>query len=145
MQIDAINLRLAPRKLHVRRVRELSLDEVIPSLEARPRAGANYGDFQYMTDERSADFMTKGIMSLYLPEDGKAAMPEGQLGPSREEWMQLYVLAHTDKARACDECAAHYRQTDGQLYWSDDLQFSPSCPKPATPYTASWGGRRLPR
>lgn len=56
-------------------------------------------------------------------------MPEGQLGLSRAEWMRLYVLAHTDKARAYDEYAAHYRQTDGQLYWSDDLQFSPYLPE----------------
>ena len=126
--VDAIKLRLAPRQLHVRRVRELCLDDVIPALEAQARAGATYGDFQYMTDETSPDFMTRGIMSVYLPEEGEAIMPEGQLGLSQEEWLRLYVLAHTDKARAYNEYAAHYRQTDGQLYWSDDLQFSPYLP-----------------
>lgn len=127
--VDVINLRLAARRLHVRRVQELSLDEVIPGLEDQAKAGAAYGDFQYMTDETSPDFMTKGIMSVYLPEEDKAAVPKGQLGLSQEEWMRLYVLAHTDKARAYDEYAAHYRQTDGQLYWSDDLQFSPYLPE----------------
>ena len=43
--------------------------------------------------------------------------------------MRLYVLAHTDKARAYDEYAAHYLQTDGQIYWSDDHQFSPYLPE----------------
>lgn len=127
--VDAINLRLAPRRLNVRRVQELCIDDVIPALEAQAKAGATYGDFQYMTDEKSSDFMARGIMSVYLPEDGKAAVPEGQLGLSQEEWMRLYVLAHTDKARAYKEYAAHYRQTDGQLYWSDDLQFSPYLPE----------------
>ncbi len=127
--VDAINLRLAPRQLHVRRVQELCLDDVIPALESQAKAGATYGDFQYMTDETSPDFMARGIMSVYLPEQGQAVIPEGQLGLSQEEWMRLYVLAHTDKARAYDEYAAHYRETDGQLYWSDDLQFSPYLPE----------------
>ncbi len=127
--VDAINLRLVPRQLHVRRVRELSLDQVIPALEAQAKEGATYGDFQYMTDETSPDFMTRGIMSVYLPEASASGIPDGQLGLSQEEWMRLYVLAHTDKARAYDEYAAHYRETDGQLYWSDDLQFSPYLPE----------------
>ena len=127
--VDSINLRLTPRKLHTRRVQELSLEQVIPSLEAQTRAGATYGDFQYMTDETSADFMARGIMSVYVPEPEIQGIGEGQLGLSQEEWSRLYVLAHTDKARAYQEYAAHYRQTDGQLYWSDDLQFSPYLPE----------------
>ena len=43
--------------------------------------------------------------------------------------MRLYVLAHTNKARAYDEYAAHYLQTDGQVYWSDEHQFSPYLPQ----------------
>ena len=127
--VDSINLRLTPRGLHTRRVQELSLDEVIPALEAQTAAGATYGDFQYMTDETSPDFMAKGIMSVYLPEADCTGIRDGQLGLSQEEWSRLYVLAHTDKARAYHEYAAHYRQTDGQLYWSDDLQFSPYLPE----------------
>ena len=127
--VDSIKLRLTPRQLHTRRVEELSLDEVIPALEAQTAAGATYGDFQYMTDETSADFMARGIMSVYLPEGDCSGTREGQLGLSQEEWSRLYVLAHTDKARAYHEYAAHYRQTDGQRYWSDDLQFSPYLPE----------------
>ena len=127
--VDSINLRLTPRRLHTRRVQELSLEEVIPSLEAQTAAGATYGDFQYMTDETSPDFMARGIMSVYLPEPNGTETGKGQLGLSQEEWSRLYVLAHTDKARAYQEYAAHYRQTDGQLYWSDDLQFSPYLPE----------------
>ena len=127
--VDSINLRLTPRRLHTRRVQELSLDEVIPALEARTAEGATYGDFQYMTDETSPDFMARGIMSVYVPEEDCAGVRDGQLGLSQEEWSRLYVLAHTDKARAYHEYAAHYRQTDGQLYWSDDLQFSPYLPE----------------
>ena len=43
--------------------------------------------------------------------------------------MRLYVLAHTDKAEAYAQYAGHYLQTDGQVYWSDEHQFSPYLPE----------------
>ena len=52
-----------------------------------------------------------------------------RVGLSTEDWSRLYVLAHTDKARAYQEYARHYFQTDGQAYWSDDQQFSPYLPE----------------
>ena len=127
--VDSINLKLAERRQMVRRVRELALEQVIPALEEQTRQGATFGDFQYVTDESSGDFMAKGIMSTYLPVDRVGEIPEGQLGLSTEDWMRLYVLAHTDKARAYAEYAGHYRQTDGQFYWSDEHQFSPYLPE----------------
>ena len=104
-------------------------EDVIPILEERRREGSTYGDFQYMTDESSKDFMARGIMSTYSPIDSQESIPQDQLGLTLEDWMRLYVLAHTDKARAYDEYAAHYLQTDGQIYWSDDHQFSPYLPE----------------
>ena len=56
-------------------------------------------------------------------------MLDDQVGLSAEDWMRLYVLAHTDKARAYTEYADHYLRTDSQLYWSDDHQFSPYLPE----------------
>ena len=122
--VDSINLKLEERRQMVRRVRELALEQVIPAMEEQTRQGATFGDFQYVTDESSGDFMAKGIMSTYLPVDRDREIPEGQLGLSTEDWMRLYVLAHTDKGRAYAEYAGHYRQTDGQFYWSDEHQFS---------------------
>ena len=123
--IDSIQLKLQERQRLVRRVREIPLEEVIPSLEEQTRLGATYGDFQYKTDETSKDFMAAGIMSTYSPAEESQESSGVQLGLSPEDWSRLYVLAHTDKARAYDEYASHYLQTDGQLYWSDDHQFSP--------------------
>ena len=123
--IDSVSLRLQERKKLVRRVREVALDDVVPVLEQHTRDGAAYGDFQYMTDESSADFMAKGIVSTYLPVEQDGEIPEGQIGLSSEDWLRLYILAHTDKAAAYDHYAAHYLQTDGQIYWSDYNQFSP--------------------
>ena len=127
--VDSIHLKLTRREQVVRRVRELDLEEVIPALEGQIEAGATFGDFQYMTDEASKDFMSRGIMSTYSPTDRDGDIPAGQLGLSTDEWLRLYILAHTDKGRAYREYVQHYLQTDGQIYWSDDHQFSPYLPE----------------
>ena len=127
--VDSIKLRLEPRTQMVRRVAEVRTEDVIPILEERMREGATYGDFQYMTDESSKDFMAGGIVSTYSPIGSQESIPQDQIGLTLEDWMRLYVLAHTDKARAYQEYAAHYLQTDGQIYWSDDHQFSPYLPE----------------
>ena len=127
--VDSIKLRLQIRQKLVRRVREVALDEAIPALEDQARRGAAYGDFQYKTDEASVGFMAEGIMSTYSPEEGGDPDSASRVGLSTEDWSRLYVLAHTDKARAYQEYARHYFQTDGQAYWSDDHQFSPYLPE----------------
>ena len=126
--VDSVLLKLEPKVQMVRRVAEVSTGEVMDSLQDRMGQGATYGDFQYMTDETSPDFMSKGILSTYTPTRSVVGVPGGQLGLSTDDWMRLYVLAHTDKARAYTEYASHYLQTDGQLYWSDEHQFSPYLP-----------------
>ena len=127
--LDSVRLRLQEREKLARRVSEVALDDVVPTLEQQTRDGAAYGDFQYMTDESSADFMRKGIVSTYTPVEHDADIPEGQIGLSTEDWLGLYVLAHTDKASAYEQYVAHYLQTDGQIYWSDYSQFSPYLPE----------------
>ena len=127
--VDSIKLALEPRTQLVRRVAEIETGEVMSALEQRMGEGATYGDFQYMTDESSSDFMNKGIVSTYSPTQSRVDVPPGQLGLTTEDWMRLYVLAHTNKARAYDEYAAHYLQTDGQVHWSDEHQFSPYLPQ----------------
>ena len=137
--IEAVQLRLEPRHQLVRRVLELPTSEVIRVLEEQMRLGATFGDFQYMTDETSADFMAKGVLSTYTPTGSTAAIPDGQLGLSAEDWMRLYVLAHTDKAEAYAQYAGHYLRTDGQVYWSDEHQFSPYLPEAGRALAQSLG------
>ena len=127
--VDSIKLRLEPRTQMVRQVAEIETGEVMSVLEQRMEEGATYGDFQYMTDESSTDFMNKGIVSTYSPTQSRVDIPPDQLGLTAEDWMRLYVLAHTDKAGAYDEYASHYLKTDGQIYWSDEHQFSPYIPE----------------
>ncbi len=137
--VDSVKLRLEARTQMVRSVTEVGTADVIPALEQRIREGVTYGDFQYMTDESSSDFMAKGIMSTYSPITRGGDIPEGRPGLTAEDWMRLYVLAHTDKARAYAEYASHYLQTDGQVYWSDEHQFSPYVPEAGDMLASSLG------
>lgn len=127
--VDSVSLRLEPRARLARRVREIRTEDAANALAESATRGAAYGDFQYMTDETDADFMRKGILSTYSPDGGAdSEIPDGQLGLSLDDWSRLYYLAHADKARAYAEYAAHYLRTDGQLYMSDEHQFSPYLP-----------------
>ena len=139
--IDDIRLRLRKRATLVRRVRETSLDKVVPALEEQTGRGATYGDFQFRTDESSVKFMAEGIMSTYTPTGGEEIPPADQSGLSAKDWSRLYVLAHTDKARAYEEYRTHYFQTDGQVYWSDEHQFSPYLPEAGDMLYRSMGRR----
>jgi FAD/FMN-containing dehydrogenase len=43
---------------------------------------------------------------------------------SKENWIQLYHLAHANKSKAFDLYSQFYLSTDGQIYWSDTHQLS---------------------
>ncbi len=41
-----------------------------------------------------------------------------------DDWKRLIYLAHVEKSRAFNAYATHYQRTDGQIYWSDEHQFT---------------------
>lgn len=130
--VDSINLKLTTRQLLERKVTENSLEEVIPLLEDYAGQGATYGDFQYMTDETSQDFLSKGILSVYIPSSKEAGYLDQGNELTVDDWKKLFVLAHTNKKTAYNEYLNHYLKTNGQCYWSDDHQFSPYLPEAGT-------------
>jgi len=84
-----------------------------------------YGDFQYMTDSTSPDFLQKGVFSCYLPVDSNEKEPQGQHRELQiEDWKKLYRLAFTDKGEAYKAYSQYYLSTNDQLYWSDTHQLS---------------------
>ena len=137
--VDSIELSLIERKVLVRHVQELSVSEVMSAFQDSVDSGAIYGDFQYMTDETSPDFLERGVMSVYSQSKNPGEIQENQIGLSNEDWMKLYVLAHTDKKEAYKAYVDHYLQTNGQLYWSDDHQFSPYLPEAGTQLVKAMG------
>jgi FAD/FMN-containing dehydrogenase len=123
--VYSLRLRLAPRR-KVRRVVELRRAEgLMEAFDQRIAEGFLFGDFQFEVDPASAGFLTRGVFSCYRPVSDHAPIPEGQRELSEVDWLRLLELAHRDKGRAFEEYAAHYRSTDGQLYWSDTHQLTP--------------------
>jgi FAD/FMN-containing dehydrogenase len=122
--VTSVCLRLAPRRKLERVVEVISLDRLLPALEARITAGFLYGDFQFSIDERSPDFLHRGVFSCYGPVGEERTMPAENRELRAADWAQLIHLAHTDRARVFEVYAGYYLSTNGQLYWSDTHQLS---------------------
>lgn len=120
--IDSLVLRLTPRRKLERVVAVLPLDELLPTLETRIAEGFLYGDFQYVTDETSPEFLRRGVFSCYRPVDDATPFSPTHKHLTPDDWQRLAGLAHTDKARAFEVYARHYLSTSGQVYWSDRHQ-----------------------
>jgi len=122
--VTDITLRLTHRRVLRRVVRVIDIEDAVPAAERRIGEGFLYGDFQFDVDPSSPDFLTKGVFCGYCPADDGSRPPQGQRKLSRENWLDLLTLAHTDKKRAFMLYAQHYLSTDGQLYHSDTHQLS---------------------
>lgn len=120
--IARVSLRLSRRRALRRVVRVIDIEDAEHAARRRIDEGFLYGDFQFDIDPRSSDFLTKGVFSCYEPIED--ALPDThdrkELRP--DDWLNLLLLAHTDKRRAFEFYAQHYLTTDGQTYWSDRHQ-----------------------
>lgn len=117
--IYAVTLRLVNRQKLKRVVEITTTDELMPAFNQRIRDGFVYGDFQFMTDEKSQDFLRRGVFSCYHPVSPDTSIPGRQKEVSERAWNELVYLAHADKARAYQLYADYYLSTSGQIYWSD--------------------------
>ncbi len=122
--VTSIKLRLAPRQKLERVVEIIKVDDLMPAFDQRIRDGFIYGDCQFSLDDRSPDFLRKGVFSCYRPADPTTPVPEDQQQLDEDHWMRLVSLAHTDKAAAFSEYSRFYLETSGQIYWSDVHQLS---------------------
>jgi FAD/FMN-containing dehydrogenase len=122
--ISTVKLRLIPRQKIQRVVEVRSIDDLPAAFARRIADGFVYGDFQFSVDERSEDFLRKGVFSCYKPVDSSTPMPDVQRELVDEDWHALLLLAHKDKATAFDQYAKYYLSTSGQIYWSDTHQLS---------------------
>ncbi len=120
--ITSVVLRLTPRRKLERVVTLLDIEALMPALEARIADGFLYGDFQYVTDDTSSDFLRRGVFSCYRPVEDTRSFAPTHKHLTSEDWRRLAGLAHTNKARAFELYAAHYLATSGQIYWSDRHQ-----------------------
>ncbi|CAF3656223.1 unnamed protein product [Rotaria sp. Silwood1] len=122
--IYSIILRLTPRQKVERVVEVITVDKLPEAFEQRIEAGFLYGDFQFSTDEKSDDFLYRGVFSCYRPVDPSTEMVESQKELSEQHWDNLYYLSHADKAEAFRQYSTYYLSTSGQIYASDTHQLS---------------------
>ena len=122
--IYSATLRLVPRRKLERVVEVRDIAGLAGAFAERIREGFTYGDFQYAIDEKSDDFLKRGVFSCYRPVEDERPMPTLQHELGEGEWTELLYLAHTNKAEAFKRYSAHYLATSGQLYWSDEHQMS---------------------
>jgi FAD/FMN-containing dehydrogenase len=120
--ISTVTLRLAPRRKVQRETKIITLDGLMDAFAERIASGYIYGDFQFMTDEKSGDYLRRGVFSCYCPVDINTPIPEDQKQVSERAWNELVYLAHTDKARVYQLYADYYMSSSGQVYWSDTHQ-----------------------
>ena len=122
--IYSATLRLAPRRILERVVELGHIDQLVSRFNERINAGFLYGDFQFVTDETSEDFLRAGVFSCYRPAEQQQSPPAGQHDLSQEDWRRLIKLAHTDKRLAFKLYSEHYLATSGQRYYSDRHQLA---------------------
>ncbi len=118
--VQQVQLQLVKRQALQRKVAVISTQSLAAQFEERISQGFLYGDFQFMTDEKSKDFLQTGVFSCYQPTQ---VVPETENRfLSQEAWNKLLLLAHVNKAEAFKRYSEYYLSTDGQCYWSDTHQ-----------------------
>jgi FAD/FMN-containing dehydrogenase len=122
--VASVRLRLARRRKLERVAAIVATRNVMRAFDERIADDFLYGDFQFITDETSPDFLRKGIFSCYRPVADDAPIPEAQAELCAADWQHLYHLAHVNRRRAFEVYSGHYLATSGQLYWSDTHQLS---------------------
>ncbi len=122
--VSTVKLRLSPRQKIQRVVEVREIDTLPEAFDRRIAEGYLFGDFQFAVDEKSDDFLKKGVFSCYRPVAADTPLPEGQRELVDEDWHGLLLLAHNNKATAFDRYSKYYLSTSGQVYWSDTHQMS---------------------
>jgi FAD/FMN-containing dehydrogenase len=122
--IASVRLRLAPRRKIERVVEVADVADLAGRFAERIEEGFLFGDFQFSTEVGTANLLRKGVFSCYRPVDPGTPVPEAQQKLSRDNWIDLIALSHTDRGEAFRRYSSYYLTTNGQIYWSDTHQLS---------------------
>lgn len=137
--IDTVTLRLVPRRKLRRIVEVIRANDLPRRFEQRIAQNFLYGDFQFSVDEKSPEFLQRGVFSCYEPvDDRESIVAKKEL--REDDWLELLRLAYTDRARAFKRYCDYYLSTNGQTYWSDTSQLSAYLPNYAQKIRELVGG-----
>jgi len=122
--VYTVTLRLVPRR-KVQRITEVrAVDGIMRAFAERVADGFAYGEFRFATDERSADFLRRGVFTCYRPVADDMPIAPAARELSDKDRAELLFLAHTDKGEAFRRYATYYQATSEQVYWADEAQMS---------------------
>ena len=125
--IDTVTLRLVPRQKLRRVVEIIRADDLPKRFEERIAQKFLYGDFQFSVDEKSPDFLQRGVFSCYEPISAdEPIVAKKELRD--DDWLELLRLAYTDREKAFKRYSDYYLSTNGQTYRSDTSQLSAYLP-----------------
>jgi FAD/FMN-containing dehydrogenase len=137
--IDTVTLRLVPRQKLRRVVEIIRTDDLPQRFEERIAQKFLYGDFQFSDDEKSPDFLRRGVFSCYEPiSEDEPIVAKKTLRD--DDWLDLLRLAYTDREKAFKRYSDYYLSTNGQTYWSDTSQLSAYLPNYALKIRELTGG-----
>src|SRR5438034_989294 len=139
--IDSVTLRLVPRQKLRRVVEIIHAGDLPKRFEERIAQEFLYGDFQFSVDEKSPDFLQRGVFSCYQPiDEHDPIVAEKKL--RNDDWLDLLRLAYTDREKAFKYYSDYYLSTNGQTYWSDTSQLSAYLPNYAKKLREQIGGEQ---
>jgi FAD/FMN-containing dehydrogenase len=125
--IETVTLRLVPRQKLRRAVEIVRAKDLPKRFEQRIAQKFLYGDFQFSVDEKSTDFLQRGVFSCYEPiSEDEPIVAKKELRD--DDWLDLLRLAYTDRQKAFNRYSEYYLSTNGQTYWSDTNQLSAYLP-----------------
>jgi len=137
--IDTVTLRLVPRQKLRRVVEIIRADDLPKRFEERIAQKFLYGDFQFSVDEKSPDFVQRGVFSCYEPISADEPIVAKKVLRD-DDWLDLLRLAYTDREKAFKRYSDYYLSTNGQTYWSDTSQLSAYLPNYALKIRELIGG-----
>jgi FAD/FMN-containing dehydrogenase len=137
--IQTVTVRLVPRQKLRRVVEVIHAGDLPRCFEERIAQKFLYGDFQFSVDEKSPDFLQRGVFSCYQPiGDDEPVVAKKELAD--DDWLDLLRLAYTDRGKAFKRYSDYYLSTNGQTYWSDTNQLSAYLPNYAQKLRELIGG-----
>jgi len=123
--IPSARLRLVPRQRLERVVEVRDTTGLMSGFAQRIAEGFVAGEFQMAIDDRTDDYLKRGVFVCYRPLPATSdAVPNAaaRREMSERDWVELLYLAHTDKTAAFKRLADFSLSTSGQVYWSDEAQ-----------------------
>jgi FAD/FMN-containing dehydrogenase len=137
--IGSVTVRLVPRQKLRRIVQIIRASDLPKRFEERIARSFLYGDFQFSVDEKSPDFLQRGVFSCYEPiDEHEPIISKKELRD--DDWLELLRLAYTDRGKAFQRYSDYYLSTNGQTYWSDTNQLGAYLPNYAQKIRNQIGG-----